>query len=85
MGGKRVKYLEKVPTSVMDDPKSASIGDSNRACMMQHITHSAVDKFFGLVWDFKPMYIHPFCFFVTREKLEISQILTHEPQIVVLS
>ena len=47
--GKRVKYLEKVPTSVMDDPKSASIGDSNRACMMQHITHSVVDTCFGLV------------------------------------
>ena len=44
MGEKGVKYLEKVPTFVMDGPKSASIGDSNRACMMQHITHSAVDK-----------------------------------------
>ena len=49
MGGKRVKYLEKVPTSVMDDPKSASIGDSNRACMMHHIIHSPVDKCFGHV------------------------------------
>ena len=36
--------MEKVPTFLMDGPKSASIGDSNRACMMQHITHSAVDK-----------------------------------------
>ena len=44
MGEKGVKYLEKVPTFLMDGPKSASIGDSNRACMMQHITHSAVDK-----------------------------------------
>ena len=44
MGEKGVKYLEKLPTFVMDGPKSASIGDSNRACMMQHITHSAVDK-----------------------------------------
>ena len=44
MGEKGVKYLEKVPTFFMDGPKSASIGNSNRACMMQHITHSAVDK-----------------------------------------
>ena len=54
MGEKGVKYLEKVPTFVMDGPKSASIGNSNRACMMQHITHSVVDTCFGLVWDFKP-------------------------------
>ena len=47
MGEKGVKYLEKVPTFLMDGPKSASIGDSNRACMMQHITHSAVDKCFS--------------------------------------
>ena len=44
MGEKGVIYLEKLPTFVMDGPKSASIGNSNRACMMQHITHSAVDK-----------------------------------------
>ena len=57
MGGKRVKYLEKVSTSVMDGPKSASIGDSNRACMMQHITHSAVDKCFSSqMRDFKPKF-----------------------------
>ena len=54
-GDKGVKYLEKVPMSVMDGPKSASIGDSNRACMMQHITHSPVDKCFSSqIRDFKP-------------------------------
>ena len=54
MWGEGVKYLEKVPTSVMDGHKSASIGDSNRACMMQHITHSAVDKCFSSqMRDFK--------------------------------